>query len=101
MIAGSVGEYAIFARQDRNSPDWYVGGVNDGTARELTLHFDFLDAGKTYHATIYRDAAGISYLDDSRHRIAYDSRDVEKGDTLTLWLAPGGGAAMRIAAPRR
>jgi len=100
LIAGSVGEYAIFARQDRHSADWYVGGVNDATARTLTLHFDFLDAGKTYRATIYQDAPGITYLDDSRHRIAYATRDVKKGDVLTLWLAPGGGAAMRLATPK-
>ena len=101
LIAGEVGEFAIFARADRNSADWYVGGVNDATAREVTLHFDFLDAGKTYKATIYQDAPGISYADDSRHCIAYATRDVKKGDVMTLWLAPGGGAAMRLAAPKR
>ena len=35
--------------------DWYVGGVNDGTARTVALSFDFLDAGKTYTATIFQD----------------------------------------------
>ena len=37
LIAGEVGDYAIFARKDRNSEDWYMGGVNDATgiAREV------------------------------------------------------------------
>jgi alpha-glucosidase len=96
LIAGEVGDYAIFARKDRNSADWYVGGVNDATARDLTLKLDFLDAGKTYTATIWKDGEGATYLTDARHRIAYQTLTVKKGDTIPLWLAPGGGAAMRL-----
>lgn len=98
LIAGEVGDYAIFARKDRNSADWYVGGVNDATARTLTLRFDFLEPGRTYVATIYKDGDGATYLTEARHSIAYDSIKVKKGDSYTLWLAPGGGAAMRLAA---
>ena len=75
LIAGEVGDYAIFARKDRNSKDWYVGGVNDATPRTLDLSFDFLDPGKTYVATIYKDAPGSTYLTDARHLIAYDSKN--------------------------
>ncbi|WOF43747.1 glycoside hydrolase family 97 protein [Sphingopyxis indica] len=100
LIAGEVGDYAIFARKDRNSTDWYVGGVNDATDRTLTLTFDFLDPGKTYTATIYKDGEGATYLTDARHRIAYETIRVKKGDTYKLWLAPGGGAAMRLVETR-
>lgn len=100
LVAGEVGDYAIFARKDRNSADWYVGGINDGTAREVTVAFDFLDPGKSYRATIWKDGEGATYETEARHRIAYDSRTVRKGDTLTLWLAPGGGAAVRLQAPK-
>jgi alpha-glucosidase len=96
LVAGEVGEYAIFARKDRNSADWYVGGINDATAREVTVTFDFLDPGKAYRATIWKDGEGATYETEARHRIAYDRRTVRKGDTLTLWLAPGGGAAVRL-----
>jgi alpha-glucosidase len=88
LIAGEVGEYAIFARKDRKSDDWYAGGVNDATARTVTLTFDMLDAGKTYTATIYKDGEGATYETEARHRIAYDTRTLKKGDTLTIWLAP-------------
>lgn len=96
LIAGEVGEYAIFARKDRQSADWYVGGVNDATARNLTLKFDFLEPGKTYTATIYKDGEGADYRTDARHRIAYESIKVKQGDSYPLWLAPGGGAAIRL-----
>ena len=96
LIAGEVGDYAIFARKDRNSTDWYVGGVNGETERTLQLSFDFLDPGKRYTVTIYKDGEGATYLTEARHNIAYETRTVRKGDTLSLWLAPGGGAAMRL-----
>lgn len=96
LIAGEVGDFAIFARKDRNSEDWYVGGVNDATARDVTLALDFLDSGKTYTASLWKDGEGATYLTDARHRIAYETRTLKKGDTLPLWLAPGGGAAIRL-----
>ena len=41
LLVGSIADYAIFARKDRSSEDWYVGGVNDATsaliAREIPL----------------------------------------------------------------
>jgi alpha-glucosidase len=100
LIAGEVGDYAIFARKDRAGPDWYVGGVNDATARDVDLKLDFLDPGKTYTATIYKDGEGATYLTEARHAIAYETRKVKQGDSIKLWLAPGGGAAIRLAAPR-
>jgi len=96
LIAGEVGDYAIFARKDRNSEDWYVGGVNDATERTLALDFDFLDADTAYTATIWKDGEGATYETEARHNIAYDTRTIRKGDTLELWLAPGGGAAIRL-----
>jgi alpha-glucosidase len=91
-----VGDYAIFARKDRNSADWYVGGVNGHAARDVTLALDFLDPAKSYTATVYKDGEGATYETDARHRIAYATLTVKKGDTLPLWLAPGGGAAIRL-----
>ena len=96
LIAGEVGDYAIFARKDRNSADWYLGGINDATTRSVEVKFDFLDPGKTYRATIWKDGEGATYETEARHKIAYDSKTVRRGDTLTLWLAPGGGAAVRL-----
>ncbi|MEY2927316.1 MAG: hypothetical protein RL367_1793 [Pseudomonadota bacterium] len=96
LIAGEVGDYAVFARKDRNSADWFIGGVNDGTARDIKTSLDFLDAGKRYTATIYRDAEGSTYADESRHKIVIENRTVKKGDALSFWLAPGGGLAIRM-----
>ncbi|MDR7103315.1 glycoside hydrolase family 97 protein [Croceicoccus sp. BE223] len=100
LVAGEVGDYAIFARKDRNSDDWYVGGVNDATARDVTIRFDHLDAGRSYDATIWKDGPDATYLTEARHQIAYDAKTVRKGDTMHVRLAPGGGLAIRLK-PRK
>jgi alpha-glucosidase len=100
LIAGEVGDYAIFARKDRHSADWYVGGVNDATSRDVTLKFDFLDQGKMYQATVYRDGDGATYETDARHNIKIETRKLKKDDTLPIWLAPGGGFAIRLTKGR-
>ena len=96
LIDGAVGDYAIFARKDRNSDDWYVGGVNDATERTLTLDFDFLDEGKDYTVKVWKDGPEATYLTDKRHDIAYETLTLRKGDSYTVRLAPGGGLAMQL-----
>ncbi|MEH3048642.1 glycoside hydrolase family 97 protein [Sphingomonas adhaesiva] len=99
VLNGAVGDYVTVARKDRASNDWYLGSITDETARTLTVPLDFLDAGKTYIAQVYRDGDGADYRTEQRHAIAIEERRVRRGDTLTLALAPGGGQAIRFVAP--
>jgi alpha-glucosidase len=96
LVAGEVGDYAVFARKDRNSADWYLGGVNDATERDFSGSLDFLESGKKYTATIYRDGEGATYLTEARHRIIIETRKVKRGDALKIRMAPGGGFAIRM-----
>lgn len=94
---GAVGEYVTIVRKDRNSDAWYVGSVTDGEKRTLDLKLDFLDAGKTYVAEIYRDGDNADYRDDKRRfEIAIEKRNVTNADTIKMVLAPGGGQAIRL-----
>ena len=85
-IDGVVGDYVVVAREAMDG-DWYLGALNDTTARELTVSLDFLPAG-TYELERYRD--GINHA-----RYAEDYRKervvVEAGQELTLPLGMGGG----------
>lgn len=96
VLNGEVGDYATFARQARNDPDWYLGAVGDEQARSLAVKLDFLAPGKTYEAQIYRDGDDADYRSDKRFSIAIEKRKVTAADTLTLRLAPGGGQAIRF-----
>ncbi|WP_082451338.1 glycoside hydrolase family 97 protein [Sphingomonas sp. Leaf30] len=98
VLNGEVGDFVTFARKDRKSNDWYVGSVTDENARTLIVTLDFLDAGRTYTAQIYRDGPGADYKTTARHAITIETKRVRKGDTLTLALAPGGGQAIRFKA---
>ncbi|SFU36235.1 glycoside hydrolase family 97 protein [Pseudoduganella namucuonensis] len=96
VINGEIGEYATIARKGRNSADWYVGAVTDGSARALDLPLSFLEAGKRYTAEIYRDGDQADYRTERRHDLVIEKRAVTSADTLKLKLAPGGGQAIRL-----
>lgn len=96
VVNGAVGAYATIARKDRASSDWYVGAVTDGFARVLPLPLDFLDAGKTYVAEIYRDGDQADYRNEHRFDLVIEQRTVTSTDKITLRLAPGGGQAIRF-----
>ncbi|KIU29963.1 alpha-glucosidase [Sphingomonas melonis] len=98
VLNGEVGDYVTVARKDRASDDWYLGSITNDSGRTLNVALDFLDPGRSYTAEIYRDGTGADYRTDARHAIAIEKRQVKRGDTMTLALAPGGGQAIRFVA---
>lgn len=93
-LAGEIGEYYIVARQDRDSNDWYIGGITDEFSRRINLHLDFLPEG-TYEADIYSDSDEAHYRDNP-FGILITKKRVERTNTLDLYLAPGGGFAIKL-----
>ncbi len=98
VLNGEVGEFVTVVRKAKGTGEWFLGAVTDGTARTTTVKLDFLDPGKSYEAQIYRDGEGADYRTDKRHAIAIEKKRVKAGDTLSLWMGPGGGAAVRFVA---
>lgn len=96
VLAGEVGEYVAIARKQRGAPVWFVGAMNDRHPRMLVLPLDFLDAGRRYRAEIYRDGEGADWHGPARFRFVREAKTVTRGDRLSLWLAGGGGAAVRF-----
>ncbi|WP_238376623.1 glycoside hydrolase family 97 protein [Luteimonas abyssi] len=96
-LAGEVGEYAVFARRDRHSEDWYLGAVTDAEARTVEVALDFLAPGQRYRAHVYRDGPGAGF-DADQTDIVIEQHDVDAGRTLSLALARGGGQAIRFEA---
>ena len=97
VLSGTIGDEVVVARKDRNSADWYVGGVTDEQARDTVVRLDFLPAGKPYRATIYRDGP-TAEMGAKGKDMAVETREVRRGDTLNLRMAPGGGFAIRLSA---
>ncbi len=96
LLDGAIGEYALFARKDRDSADWYVGGITDGEGRDFAVQLSFLTPGQRYRATIYRDGPEADYRTARRGDIVIETRDVTAADTLNFRMAPGGGTAIRL-----
>ncbi|MET0532889.1 MAG: glycoside hydrolase family 97 protein [Steroidobacter sp.] len=92
-----IGDYVVVARQQRGSADWYLGALTDEASRTVDVVLDFLAPGKRYEAQIYRDAKGADYR---TRPVAYEivKQNVSAKDRLNLWLAPGGGTAVRFKA---
>ncbi len=89
-LDGKIAEYVVVARRSGN--DWYVGAMNNWTAREVELDLSFLPAG---------DFSMASYEDGpNADRMAGDYRltktKVSKSTKLKIKLAPGGGWAAHI-----
>ncbi len=91
---------ATFNPQSSTPKDvWYIGGITDENAREISVKLDFLTPGKTYDAVIYTDAKNASGIPgDSYNPQAYTitSKKVTSKTTLKLRMAPCGGFAVSI-----
>lgn len=89
------GEYIIVARRDKNSDDWYAGGIAGGMGHKGVLSLDFLEPGQKYEAQIYRDAdTADCFINPEAYTI--ESKTVRHGDTLPVIMARGGGFAIRF-----
>ena len=97
VVNGEIGEFVTIARKDRNSEDWYVGSITNGDARTVKVPLSFLDAKRSYTAQIYRDGEGADWKTNP-FAFVREERQVKRGDTLTLKLGSGGGAAIRFVA---
>ncbi len=96
-LAGEVGDYVAYARQARDSKDWFVGALTDENARQLELDFDFLTEGQRYQAQIYRDGKKADWVSNP-YELTIEQKTFVKGDKITLPLATSGGAAIYLKA---
>lgn len=90
-----IGDYVVIARRDKHSRSWFVGAITDDTERTVDLSLDFLDADRSYEATIYRDGEAAGW-DTKPTDYIVEKRTVTSADRLTLRLASGGGFAISL-----
>ena len=90
VLTGKPGKYIAIAR--RHGDNWYIGAMTNWTPRDLELPLDFLSTGK-YQAKLYQDGDDA---DRFPKHVKIEARDVERGGSLKIHLAPGGGCAVSI-----
>ncbi len=94
-VAGEVGDYVVFARQERGGDDWFLGAITDEQARVMRVPLRFLDADRDYIATIYRDGDDADWQDNP-YDYVIEEKILDRAMALELQLAAGGGAAIRF-----
>ncbi|MCL6259589.1 glycoside hydrolase family 97 protein [Aquiflexum sp. TKW24L] len=94
-LEAEPGYYLTITRKEKGTSSWFVGNVNGTRERVSNINFNFLDAEKTYIATIYSDAKGAHYRNNPQ---AYNIRKVvvTSKSKLSQLSAPGGGYAISI-----
>ncbi|RYY90952.1 MAG: glycoside hydrolase family 97 protein [Chitinophagaceae bacterium] len=94
-LGAEPGEYLYVARKAKGKSSWFVGAITNEEARSFELDFSFLDPGKNYVATIYRDAENADWQSNPMAYVI-EKKTVTSATKLALWLAPGGGVALSI-----
>ena len=95
VLDGAVGDYVVIAREERETGNWFVGGITDEYQRSQTIDLDFLEEGKTYQMRLYKDGED-AHWDDNPLSIVISEHEVAKGEKITLVMKPGGGFAMSL-----
>jgi len=85
VLDGKLGEYIVTAR--RSGDTWYVGGLTNREARDLTIDLSFLNGKQMqlFKDGVNADRKGSDY-----------KLTTERAGTLRIHLAPGGGFAAKI-----
>ncbi|MGY6560173.1 MAG: glycoside hydrolase family 97 protein [Nitritalea sp.] len=95
ILEAEPGEYVSIGRKAKGQDAWFVGAITNEDSRTAVLDLDFLPEGKTFEATLYRDAADASW-DKNPQAYVIETLTVRSGDRIERYLAPGGGLAIHI-----
>ncbi len=97
ILEAVSGEQVIIARKDKESEDWYVGGITDEQERTARITFDFLNKGQSYMATLYKDGPK-AHWDHNPEAHTIETRMLRHGTPLKVTMAEGGGFAIKVKA---
>jgi alpha-glucosidase len=99
ILNGEIGKYITTVRKDRDSEDWYLGSITNGDSRTIEIDMSFLEPGKKYDATIYKDPKDGGWK-TKPEEVIIESMVFNKGDTYNIELPSGGGQAIRFSPNR-
>jgi hypothetical protein len=95
ILDAEPGDFITIARRGKNSKNWFIGSITDENERVSTIKLDFLEKGKKYLATIYKDGADANY-DENPESYNIEKKFVDSNTSLNIKMARGGGYAISI-----
>ncbi|WP_188935896.1 glycoside hydrolase family 97 protein [Puia dinghuensis] len=95
ILEAEPGDYVTIARKEKGAANWFLGAITDENARTVDVPLAFLEPGRKYKATIYKDGVGADWKTNPE-AYAIETMTVDSKGRLRVQLAPGGGAAVSI-----
>ena len=95
VLDGEVGDFVVIARQERETNNWFIGGITNENQRDFKIDFDFLEAGKTYEAKLYKDGPEADW-ENNPQDYAIETLQIDSTTSLDIAMASGGGFAMSL-----
>ncbi|QQS51723.1 MAG: glycoside hydrolase family 97 protein [Bacteroidota bacterium] len=95
VLDGEIGEFVVIARQQRESENWFVGGLTNQLARKVQIDFSFLPANKKYRLTAYTDGAD-AHWDKNPISFSIQNFEVDNQSKMEFNMAEGGGFALSL-----
>jgi glucan 1,4-alpha-glucosidase len=95
IIDASIASHIVTVRKEKNKDRWFVGGITGDSAKTATINFNFLPAGKTYTATIYRDAPETDMM-NKPEKYVIEKVQVDNKTTKSIEMKVGGGFAVSV-----
>lgn len=96
-IEAEPGDYITVARRAKGTDNWFVGGKCDENGHRAVVKLDFLDPGRRYECTIYKDAPDADYEKNPKAYVI-TRKTVKRGQTIKVDEARGGGFAVSLKA---
>lgn len=95
VLAGEIGKYLVIARQERETLNWFIGGVTNEQGKRVSIALNFLEEGTTYDGVIYKDGES-AHWNDNPTNIDIETTPFKKGEAVEIEMAPGGGFAISL-----
>ena len=96
-IEAEPGDYITVARRAKGTDNWFVGGKCDENGHRAVVKLDFLDPGRRYECTIYKDAPDADYEKNPKAYVI-TRQTVKRRQTIKVDEARGGGFAVSLKA---
>ena len=97
ILNSEISQYVTVARKDKNSENWFVGGITDENDRTFELDLSFLDVDHTYKFKIFKDKTNTHWKENPmEYEIDQFDLKIKNDSSTEIYIAPGGGFAMQI-----
>ncbi len=95
VVDAVIGDYAVIARRQRGTDNWFIGAVTDENARDITIPLNFLNKSGRWQANLYLDGDS-AHWNENPTDLKIEQKVFTPTDKINVHLAAGGGAAVQL-----